>query len=298
MLPAVAGRVLVVGDVMEDIIVRPDGPMVRGSDVAAAISVLPGGSGANQAAWLAEYGVETVFFARVGAGEADAQTAAFAAQGITARLVADPDRPTGRLVTLVDTDGERSFFTDRGANTALVPADIPYDLLDGVGLLHVSGYAFFAAGPRDTALELIRRARERGVPVSLDPASTGFLAEVGAGRFLEWTAGIDICFANAEEAALLSGSGLADEQVTRLGCTYGLVVVKRGAGGALAGTQRGIDAEAAGIEAAAVDSTGAGDAFLAGFVAGLAAGAGLEACLARGNAAGARAVALVGGRPN
>lgn len=298
MLPAVAGRVLVVGDVMEDIIVRPDGPMVRGSDVAAAISVLPGGSGANQAAWLAENGVDTAFFARVGAADVDAQAAAFAALGITARLVADPDRPTGRLVTLLDADGERSFFTDRGANTALAPADIPADLFDGVGLLHVSGYAFFADGPRETARELIRRARAGNIPVSLDPASTGFLADMGPMRFLEWTAGIDICFANAEEAALLSRSDLAREQIVRLGETYGLVVVKRGADGAVAGTRAGIAARASAPTVAALDSTGAGDAFLAGFVSGLVAGADVETCLARGNAAGARAVARVGGRPN
>ncbi len=64
-----ARRALVIGDVMIDIIVRPEGPIARGSDRRAAIAVQPGGSAANQAVWLARFGVGVDFVARVGAAD-------------------------------------------------------------------------------------------------------------------------------------------------------------------------------------------------------------------------------------
>src|ERR1700755_3109832 len=114
-----ASRVLVIGDVMTDISVRPEGPIARGSDRRATITVQPGGSAANQAAWLAHSGASVGFVARIGAADVESETARFAAMGVTAHLVGDPDRETGRLIALIDPDGERSFLTDRGANEAL-----------------------------------------------------------------------------------------------------------------------------------------------------------------------------------
>src|ERR1700722_10187241 len=122
-------RALVIGDVMTDVIVRPEGPIARGSDRRAAITVQPGGSAANQAAWLAPYGAGVDFVARVGAADVGRETARFKAIGVTPHLVSDPDRETGRLIALIDPDGERSFLTDRGANEALVAAGICSHLL-------------------------------------------------------------------------------------------------------------------------------------------------------------------------
>ena len=85
-------RVLVIGDVMTDVIVRPEGPLARGSDRRAAITVQPGGSAANQAAWLASFRVKVDFVARVGAGDVESETARFKAIGVTPHLVGDPGR--------------------------------------------------------------------------------------------------------------------------------------------------------------------------------------------------------------
>ena len=76
-------RILVIGDVMTDIIVRPEGPLARGSDRRASIAFLPGGSAANQAAWLASFGVGTDFVGRVGAADAPSETARLQAAGVT-----------------------------------------------------------------------------------------------------------------------------------------------------------------------------------------------------------------------
>ena len=112
-------RILVIGDVMTDIIVRPEGPLARGSDRRASIAFLPGGSAANQAAWLASFGVGVDFVGRVGAADVQSETARLKAVGVTPWLAGDAERPTGRLIALIDASGERSFLTDRGANDAL-----------------------------------------------------------------------------------------------------------------------------------------------------------------------------------
>ena len=290
-------RVLVVGDVMTDIIVRPDGPLVIGSDRRARIESKPGGSGANQAVWLAAAQVEVVFAARVGAAQRAGHAAHFSALGVTPALASDPDLESGTLVTLVDPTGERSFLTDRGANLNLCAEDLGDALLEGVGLVVVSGYSFFAPGPRTAVQSLLDRARERGIGIAIDPASTGFLDEVGPAEFLGWVGKADWIFANAEEAQMLTGTDEVDQQVRQLGEQFAHVVIKRGPLGAVLGNTAGVSASRPAQRVEVVDSTGAGDAFAAGFIAGLMAGAPVEACLEQGIANGARAVQKVGGQP-
>ena len=134
-----AGRVLVVGDVMIDVIVRAEGPPVAGSDRRARIEMRQGGSGANQAVWLAHFGAEVDFVGRVGACDAPDQEAIFRRAGVTPWLTGDPHRQTGRLVALIDATGERSFLTDRAANEALGYADIARAPIDAARLIHLSG---------------------------------------------------------------------------------------------------------------------------------------------------------------
>ena len=287
-------RIVVIGDVMTDIIVRPEGPLARGSDRRAAITVQPGGSAANQAAWLASFGVKVDFVARVGAADVETETARFKAIGVTPHLVGDPGRETGRLIALIDRDGERSFLTDRGANEALEARDIPDTLIEGAALIHLSGYSFFAPSPRAAVLDVMRRAGDK--PISLDPASAEFLREVGSDAFLAWTTGAAILFPNAQEAAILAGSDDPETQCARLAVRYPLVVIKRGAAGceAAAGEKRW-RVNAPKIEA--IDTTGAGDAFVAAFLAARLSGADIQPALERAAAAGAAASAIIGGRP-
>jgi len=287
----------VVGDIMADIIVRPEGPVVRGSDRRAAIRSLPGGSGANQAVWLAHFGVRTRFAGRVGAADVGRYLDHLHGHGGDAVLAADETRTSGALISLVDPDGERSFLTDRGANDGLSTADLPDHLLRGVGLLHISGYSLFTPGPRAAVLDLMQRARGAGCVVTVDPASVSFLMEVGPGAFLDWTRGAAICFPNEAEAAVLAGTNDPRSQGETLLRTYDAVVIKRGAGGAEYCAAATDPVVAAAPVVTCIDSTGAGDAFLAGFLSGLCEGAGVSACLARGNSAGAAATTHVGGQP-
>jgi sugar/nucleoside kinase (ribokinase family) len=292
-----ARRILVVGDVMTDIIVRPEGPMVAGSDRAATIRNRPGGSGANQAVWLGAAGADVLFAARVGADERPMYENYFRGLGVVPALAGDRDLPSGVLVTILDPGGERSFLTDRGANLNLSAADLAPTLLDGVGLVMISGYSLFAPGPRAAVQGLLAAARERGVAIGVDPASIGFLSEVGPANFLAWVGACDWLFANESEAALLSGENAFERQIEVLGRQFAHVVIKRGAAGAALG---GREQPAISLPAPAVsvvDTTGAGDAFAAAFLAAHMRGESTQACLAAGIAGGARAVQFVGGQP-
>lgn len=291
------GRILVVGDVMSDVIVIPEGPLIKGSDRRAQIRNRPGGSGANQAVWLGALGAPVTFAARVGTADVAAYEVYLGRFGVTPALAGDAALPSGVLVTIVDPDGERSFLTDRGANLKLSPADLPDRLLAGVAVLLVSGYSFFAPEPREAVSGLVARAKARGIAIAIDPASTGFLAEVGPDTFLGWTAGADFLFANRDEAELLCGSPDIDEQVRRLGESFGTVVIKRGAEGAVLGGAQGVRLSLPAPRVSAIDSTGAGDAFAAGFLKSLCGGGSENEALLAGIAAGAEAVQVIGGQP-
>jgi sugar/nucleoside kinase (ribokinase family) len=277
------------------------------------ITVQPGGSAANQAAWMARLGLDVVFAGRVGAGDAEFHRRELARFGVEPLLAADDSAPTGAIVVLVGPDGERTMITDRGANLRLRPDDAPAALLDGVALLHLTGYSFCAPAPRAVVLALISEASRRDVPFTVDPGSAAFLRQLAPGAFLAWTKGAAVCFPNRDEAAVLAGPAVpagpaarpagADEgdpslTAAVLARNYGAVVLKLGAGGAVLAVGDAPPARIQAWPAAVRDTTGAGDAFCAGFLAAWLAGAELaEAGTAVARAA-ALAVAALGGRPD
>jgi len=289
--------VLVVGDVITDIIVMPDGPMVRGSDRRATIRQSSGGSGANQAAWLGSLGVPVRFVARVAAADLETNVAYFRSRGVEPLLIGDADAPSGVLISIVDSDGERSFFTDRGCNLNLSARDLPQSLLDTADFLLISGYSFFTAGPRAAVTALLKEARERKIPTAVDPASVGFLREVGPEAFLKWTQGTGTIFANLDVALELTGSVDLNLQMQTLGRFYGRVVIKRGVAGAAVGGRNGVQLSMPAPPSDVIDTTGAGDAFAAAFIARELRGGQVEDCLKAGIAAGAEAVTRVGAQP-
>lgn len=291
------GRMVVVGDVMIDIMVIPEGPLIRGSDRRSKIRRVAGGSAANQAMWLGSMGADVCLVARVGRYDDEHLKAHFRRGRVDALLKPDPELPTGFLINILDPDGERSFLTDRGANLALSVDDVPTRLLEGASYLVLSGYTFFAEGPRQVALQLLAKAKAAGTRVAIDPASEGFLREAGVDNFLGWTAGASIVFANYDEAFALSGVPDIEEQTRLLGATYERVVVKRGALGASIGDARGIRHSLGAPEVEVIDTTGAGDAFAAGFLAAEVLGADEPACLAAGIDAGTLAIQNLGGQP-
>ena len=289
--------VLVVGDLLYDMLAKTEGELSLGTDTFAPIRVSAGGSGANAAAWLARSGVETRFVGRVGddvfghflEGEMERS-------GVRSHLARDPELATGKVFVLVDGEGERTMITDRGAGEALSPDDLP-EALFGAGHLHLSGYTFSGGSRRETALMALRLARAAGMTVSVDPSAVPLLRSVGPDRFLEWTRGADLLFPNLTEGEVLTGEAEPGRILEKLLPYYPAVVLKLGPEGALYADGTGeplrVPAAAVGVE----DTTGAGDAFSAGFLAAWLAGGAPAEALRRGAETAGQAVGRVGARP-
>ena len=274
-------RIVVLGDVMCDVVACHEAPIAVGSDTPARVVMRPGGSGASVAAWLAHAGVPVALIGRAGR-DAAAEIALRGLEGVDVRVARDDERPTGTCVVLVAPGGERTMLPDAGANDGLTPADLPDDLFAGPEVLHVAGYMLLRAGSRAAALAALERAREAGMRISVDPSSAAPLRADPA--FLDRARPIDLLLPNAlEHAALPRLDGVRE------------VVVTCGADGA-----RWTDGVAhAHVPALPLDdvrdTTGAGDAFAAGF---LSAWPGPpEAALAAGVRLAAEAIALEGARP-
>ncbi|MFJ9705576.1 carbohydrate kinase family protein [Streptomyces sp. NPDC101234] len=300
MAPGRGGALLVVGDVVTDIVARHRGPLAAGTDTAAVIRTLPGGAGANVACWAAHTGcAEVRLVGRVGADAAKWHERELVAAGVRPRLVVDPEAATGTVVCLVDNgaSAERTFLTDSGASLRLEPADWSDALLDGVARLHLSGYLLFSEPSRALVSVALASARARGVPVSLDPASAGFLAALGVDRFLALVEDVDVLLPSRDEACLLTGLPDPADAAAELSRQVPLVVAKSGADGALVARAGSVLARVPAAPATPRDTTGAGDAFTGAFLAALVAGADPEDAAARGCRAGARAVERVGARP-
>ncbi|WP_067185325.1 carbohydrate kinase family protein [Microtetraspora niveoalba] len=292
------GGLLVIGDVVTDVVALHGQPVATGTDTAADIVLRPGGSGANTACWAARLGADARLLARAGYDTGDWHRAELVKTGVRPHLRIDPGRPTAVVIAMVDPSGERSMLTNRGAGRHIGPEDWSPSLLDGVAHLHLSGYTLFERPGLDLARIAVREAAARGVTASVDAASTGFLREFGPDRFVRETAPAGIVIANLDEALLLTGEPASPERAAAaLSTAYGTAVVKLGAGGALLARDGAVVAKAPAVAAEMVDSTGAGDAFAAGFLAALLSGIAPETALENGCRAGAAAVAQVGGRP-
>jgi sugar/nucleoside kinase (ribokinase family) len=287
-------RVVVLGDLMVDVVVRLSGPLAQASDAPAEIRFRGGGSAANTAAWLAAAGADVTLVGRAGEDERGrAAVEQLRAAGVDPRVTLDPERPTGTCLVLIDPGGERTMAPDAGANDGLAVGDLPDDVLAAAAHLHVAGYALLREGSRAAARAAIERASSSGIGVSVDPSSSALL---DAG-FLDLADGAGLLLPNAPEAHALTGERDPEEAARALTERFGEVVVTLGAGGALWTD----GADALRVAAVAVDqvedSTGAGDAFAAGFLGARVAGESTAEALAAGCRLAARAVRTAGARP-
>ena len=287
----------VLGEVMVDVITHTTTPPAPGSDAEASITDQDGGSAANVAAWLAHLGVPVELIARVGQDErGDGALARLVAAGVHVSIERDPLRATGRCVVIVTPDGERTMFPDPGANAHLAVTDVDTRSWRAGDHLHASGYSLLREGSRAAALTAVERARTLGLTVSVDASSEAPLRDLGPEAFLGWLTVGDLIFANAAEACALTGQHTPEEALTALVGRGLVAVVKRGEAGALAGMESHRWSIPA-VPADARDTTGAGDAFAAGFLASWPRDHDVAEALRLATRTAARAVTLQGGRP-
>jgi sugar/nucleoside kinase (ribokinase family) len=286
----------VIGDIAWDVVMRPRGDLVWGSDVYGRVDLLPGGSSANVAVWAARLGAAVRLAGRVGddlLGRLLRQH--LRAEGLDADVVEAPGEPTPRIGVMIRADGEHAFVTDHSDPLRLRAADLPMTLLDGAGLVFLNGYSVFMAGSPDFAAPLLREARARGVAVAFDPSSFSLARRYGGRRLLEGIGPLDILLANEEEAAALldEQAGGTPDRYAPLLASASLVVIKQGARGASTLTRDGLT-HAPAPEVKVVDTMGAGDAFDAAFLTAWLAGAGPAEALARANRLGADVAGRLG----
>jgi ribokinase len=276
-------RIATLGDVMLDVIVRLEEPLAPGGDVRAATRAGAGGQAANVAAWAVSLGAEARCIAKRG----DDATGELVARELTARGVelVGPVAAgaTGVVVSIVGEDGERSLASDRGVAPSLEPSEIDAAWLD-CDVLHLSGYALLREPVSDAALLAATIARDRGARISIDVAAWTEIRAFGPVRFRELIDVVapDVLFATEAEWEMLGGAYLSAPTG----------VIKRGPRGATIVTE---DArlDLSPVEGDVVDTTGAGDAFAAGFLL----GGSLEDAARRALDAAARCVATVGSLP-
>ncbi len=276
--------ILVVGDVIDDTVVIPSGPIRPDTDTASTIRRVAGGSAANTAAWLGELGADVTFVGAVNRADVERHTALLPGVEVALQPV---DAATGAIIVLVQ-GAERAMLTDRGANAELDFDAIPDDLLRAH--VHLTGHSM-AASDGSAFARFVRRAKAAGATVSVSPGSVAYIDALGAERFAEVIAGADVLFASVAEGAALAGSTDPAEIAARIDAPT--LVLTRGADGVIVdGVQ--IPAVTAPV---AVDPTGAGDAFCAGFLARWVRDADAVAAARAGAEVAARAVGVVGGRP-
>ncbi len=293
--------VLVVGDVMTDVVARVDDPLALGSDTAAHVRTGQGGAGPNVACWLAAHGLPVVFVGVAGSDPFGVEAvAALTAAGVQARVRLTSAASTGTCVVLVGPDGERTMLPDAGANSLLAPADLPHGLVTAAGHLHLSGYSLLNPGSRAAAVSALRLAQEAGVPTSVDPASAAPLEAVGGQAFRDLTADVSLVLVTLDEAEVLCDSRDPAVIGARLTASYDEVVVKCGPLGARWCSREdpvGVAVPAAEPAGPVVDSTGAGDAFAAAWLAARLGGAAPVEGLRAATRAAAAVVTRVGARP-
>jgi ribokinase len=275
-----AGLVLcTLGDLLLDVIVRLEQPLEPGTDAAALTRTGVGGQAANVAAWAAALGAEARFV-----GKRGNDPAAALAAGELARLGVTVFGPValgrnGVVVSIVGEDGERAMASDRGVAPTLSAGELEPPWFETCTHLHVSGYSLMSSPIDGAAARAAQLVRAGGGTVSADLASRRVIADFGPERLRLLLDELEpeFVFANEEER----------EELTPAVAAKATWVLKRGADGC-AIEHGGDRAEFPALPAEVVDTTGAGDAFAAGYLVG-----GVELALATA----AQCVAKLGATP-
>jgi sugar/nucleoside kinase (ribokinase family) len=257
-----APRLLVVGDIAWDVLLRPAGDLVWGADVYGHVDLFPGGSAANVAVWARRLGADVTLVGQVGDDRlGEIMRSHLEAEGLGACVRVVGGIETMRIGVVIRPDAEHAFVTDHSHPPRLSADDLPPTLLDGMDAVFLNGYAVFMAGSASFATALLAEARRRGVLVAFDPSSYSLVRGYGADRLLEEIGPVGVLLANEEEARTLAGGDDAGGLLARTP----LAVIKRGGDGATALHAEGrMSAPAEPVSV--VDATGAGDAFDAAFL--------------------------------
>jgi sugar/nucleoside kinase (ribokinase family) len=287
-------RIAVIGELNVDLIATGlTTPPVLGREILARdFQMTLGSASAIFACGVARLGHEVTFFSKVGADDfGEFCMSALRDSAVSVRnIIQDASLKTGVTISL-STREDRALVTYLGAISELTIEQVPLDLLNGHSHLHLTSY-FLQHGLRPSFPEILRAAKSRGLTTSVDPNSD---PDSEWGSEIHEVLGLtDILFINESEALQLTRREAVEHALQELAGMVGCAVVKLGPKGAVA--VRGTEVVwSNGFAVEAVDTTGAGDSFAAGFLHGFVKGRGLTECLTFGNASGALSTLDAGG---
>jgi len=262
--------IAIIGDLVWDVLVKPDTQLQLGGDTTGQILMTPGGSAANVATWLARLGSDVTFVGSVGHDvSGDLLIADLQRERVSTHVVQLAHHPTSTIVVMLEPTGQRSMITNQGADFYLLPQHLPMTVLDTVRHLHVTAWSLFSEPPREAIVQAVGRAKAAGATISLDPASYQMIEVMGRDAFMTLIDAmpIDILFPNRDEARILSGESTPERIATffRQRWPHMQVILKLDAEGCMVVTADG-QLHVHTTAVSAIDSTGAGDAFNAAFL--------------------------------
>lgn len=229
------------------------------------IAIAPGGSAANTVLSAAQLGLRTTYVGKVGGDTTAAQYLEFvAAAGTDSSHVKRATLPHGRCLSLVTPDGQRTMRTHLGAAMTLSPGEISAADFQGARHAHIEGYLLFNPA---LAEQVITSARAAGCTISIDLASFEVVKAARDWIFAQLRLGVDIVFANEDEAsALFRRTDDYANFARELAAFGGIAAVKLGKDGAWIAQRDTLHRVAPVAVSRVVDTTGAGDAWAAGFL--------------------------------
>lgn len=274
-------KLLVIGDVIDDIIVVPETEIRTNTDTNATIQQTLGGSASNVASWAANQKADVTFVGCISRTDIERVTKQFELYGVKTDLQAS-DKNTGSLVVIVE-GANRSMLTDRGANQDLNLEAISEDQLATYKYVYLSGYSILNKTV-DQVQSFITKVHNAGSTLIVDPGSTGFIRDYGIHKFKEAIQKVDILLPNEEEFELI-GALAQTTLVTK--AAQGVDLYMEGV------LTESFDAP----KVQSIDPTGAGDSFAGGLLAGLCTGLEMRNAITAGINCAAMAVTTIGARP-
>ena len=311
--------IVAIGDAIVDVIATADDAFIaqrgltkggmqllttqQADDLYAAMGSareISGGSAANSMAGAASLGLSAGFVGQV----ADDQLGeifkhdmhSLGVQFKTPALQSPP--PTGRCLIIVTPDAQRTMNTCPGASHELTAQSLDADMIRSASIIFLEGYLWGPERPRAAMLEASKIAHSAGRTVAFTLSESLCIGDRREGVLGMIRAGtVDVLFGNEDEVRHLTGCEALNDCIADLSKDVGTLVITRGAHGAIA-VSNGETAEiAASRVERVVDTTGAGDQFAAGFLAGRCRGRNLKACLETGTLAAAEVISHFGARP-
>ena len=229
-------------------------------------SIVSGGSACNTAIGVAKLGGSGRFVGKMGCDELGKRFKQDLEKNAVEPVLFNSQTPTGRVLSVITPDAQRSMFTYLGASAEMLPGEISPDCFQGAAVVHVEGYLLFN---RDLMMSVLKSAKDSGSLISLDLASFNVVEEsmdVLDDIIKEY---VDILIANEDEAKAYCGHANETNALKALAKNADVAVLKLGPRGSLVACRDQITIVAPMGSGDAVDTTGAGDLWASGFLFGM-----------------------------